>query len=754
MDKYVKVKKSDLESIANVFRMRMGTSSRITFPGGFREAAGWLPSNYPQLNAPELILDDGVYKVIDEINSGFTEHYLLIAKNQRTGSEEIITINMSTSREVVINDEMLDKLLLENGIIYELSVTAWAAEFKTSDKSNKALCTAYSATVNVSNGNYDCSFNRIYSNRAGWSFKIIPNTNYLCPEKIKITMGGAEISSYVWNQTTGEVILLSIPTGNINITVECVAKELFAYAMLSDGTYEVSLADGVVPEEPLVIPSEHEGITVTAIGEFKTNSIVPKITIPSSIRIFNKLFSGYDALTEIELLGDCGWKCTCADGTHLNINPSMISMDDLVSYFKRDDLVLIEARPIYSITVKVVNGTHDNMISWILGESEDVVFSVTPSLGYKIPYISETYWELNGSLVTIKASSIPKSSTNGIINIVIPMEHEHFSFSQQYSSAWISGRDADTIPEELLIPSYHDFGSGPTAVSYIMSNGFENFDRIKKIDFVSPSNIISLGFNALAGCSNLTKINLPNSLEKIGSNAFRNDNSLETILIPESVKYCEANAFLGCPNMCIYLQSSSIPDDWNENFNPDMLKVVCGYSSPYPLAVFIDNGNIEGSLPTTIAYDEKVEFRITPDPNRGYPAESSLIVFGCEYTYNKSRGTVVLYKPHGSVSVEIVCPEAEYSFNVVVSTDFEYRQPVAIIKTMYSNTIRPSENKIISVLPTVLPNKSEQYILGAYVSNAEVTKISEDGLVQKFKVYNATGNVTMYIKGHRLLLWE
>lgn len=760
MDEYVKVKRTDLESIATAFRLKMGTTEKITFPGGFREAAGWLPSSFSQLKSPELVLnDDGTYKIVDDDNGDFSEHYLLIAKNTSAGSEEIMTINKPESGEIVISQEMLDSLISESGVEYELSVTAWATDFRTSEASNAESCAAYGIKLMISGGSCQCSYERLYSNRTGYTFTVAPNKNYSCPAVVKVTYGGTEITGYSWDQTKGILTLNQAPTGTVEIVVVCPMLELYAYTLLSDGTYEVRLADGVDPEEPLTLPSVYNGKAVTQVGDFGYNQHVEKITIPSSIRAINMLFSGYSALSEVILEGSHGWLCTIGTDVY-KMNPGVMTAYEITAFLKRSDVTRMEARPIFAVNTRVYNGTHNNTATWILGGCDDTVFTVTANENYALSSASGLYWSLSGSKVLIEGSKIPVDSANGNIDILIDFVHEYLDFAEQYSSAWVKGRDAASIPAEILIPTRHTSNGKELAVGYINSKGFQGFEGISKVDFSTPSSIVALGSYALAGCTALSKINLPQGLVRIAQNAFEGDTSMQTILIPESVKYCEENAFLGCDNLYIYLAASTVPSTWNENYNPDNLKVITGYKEPYKITASITNGSFGTEIPETIGYDETVDLLIVPDEGNGYPVRDLegkyFSVTGCEYIYNATTGVLTLFKPHGEVVIEMHCIEY-YNFEINVDETVVHnglnavRYPVALVAGIYSSTISSAEARVIKVRASTVPtDTSRTYSLAIGVTNAERSPLSDKDALgyQTFTVFNATGDVVINIKGY------
>lgn len=73
--------------------------------------------------------------------------------------------------------------------------------------------------------------------------------------------------------------------------------------------------------------------------------------------------------------------------------------------------------------------------------------------------------------------------------------------------------------------------------------------------------------------SNLEHIELPDKLFTIDNRAFAKT-KLKKIFIPKSVKIVEENIFEGVENLVIYLESSSVPDTWNKNWNIENHQVI------------------------------------------------------------------------------------------------------------------------------------------------------------------------------------
>ena len=74
----------------------------------------------------------------------------------------------------------------------------------------------------------------------------------------------------------------------------------------------------------------------------------------------------------------------------------------------------------------------------------------------------------------------------------------------------------------------------------------------------------------LAGCTNLSTINIPNTITSIGKYAFSNCINVSTINIPKSVTTIETFAFVGWQTgqiiNCEILYTEG-PDTWDEKWN-------------------------------------------------------------------------------------------------------------------------------------------------------------------------------------------
>ena len=101
--------------------------------------------------------------------------------------------------------------------------------------------------------------------------------------------------------------------------------------------------------------------------------------------------------------------------------------------------------------------------------------------------------------------------------------------------------------------------------------------------------VVRIGDNAFEGCTRLTSITIPNSIEGIGSYAFKGCTGLTSISIPKSVEYFGVNPFAECSNL-----SSITVDPENPYYD----------SRNYCNAIIDDNNNLIAGCKNTTIPDE------------------------------------------------------------------------------------------------------------------------------------------------------
>lgn len=84
-----------------------------------------------------------------------------------------------------------------------------------------------------------------------------------------------------------------------------------------------------------------------------------------------------------------------------------------------------------------------------------------------------------------------------------------------------------------------------TGIERVISNLFSSCTNLEKIDI--PDSVTEIDSMAFWCCSNLKEVNLSNNLKTVGSNSFKNCTSLTSINLPESLTTLEIEAFVNAP---------------------------------------------------------------------------------------------------------------------------------------------------------------------------------------------------------------
>lgn len=102
---------------------------------------------------------------------------------------------------------------------------------------------------------------------------------------------------------------------------------------------------------------------------------------------------------------------------------------------------------------------------------------------------------------------------------------------------WCSNLESTTIPKNW------------TTIEESRWHGGHIWEGTKITKIVVPEGVVKLPDYAFDGCSTLTDISLPSTLEVVGTGAFVNCSSLSTITLPDSVHTINASAFESCTGL-------------------------------------------------------------------------------------------------------------------------------------------------------------------------------------------------------------
>lgn len=107
-----------------------------------------------------------------------------------------------------------------------------------------------------------------------------------------------------------------------------------------------------------------------------------------------------------------------------------------------------------------------------------------------------------------------------------------------------------TIPTTVDVSTYSMYGERykeKYVVNAIADEAFRGCTGLTSI--VLPNTIESIGKNAFYGCTGLTSVNIPSCVRTINESAFANCTSLTTIALPSSVNSLGWNVFYGCSGL-------------------------------------------------------------------------------------------------------------------------------------------------------------------------------------------------------------
>jgi len=381
-------------------------------------------------------------------------------------------------------------------------------------------------------------------------------------------------------------------------------------------------------EKVVEIPTKLQNYTVIAIGmdAFKNNPYIERIIVPNTVTTLEEYaFANVPNLKEVVL-----HSTITSYGANLFAGNSKLETITLFSHFNQELKYLFE-------------DNIDNIPSTLK----------TIKYVYSGGLIDATMWKnriANHEITLIldeSFTSIPDETFKDatyLTSIVLPNTIIYIGEAAFANS----GLRTINLPDSITIISANTFKDCrflttiiiPTSVTTIGEYAFANCTDVTAI--YMDDSVMTIGEGAFAGCVNVEELRLSRVLESIGAKAFSglykieeifipyfvteiksetfaNWTSLRSITISSNVTTIEADAFKGVTNVTFYVEHTSQPEGWEENWydatnNLIVWGVTLSYDKTYVVSFTKTNDTPVGVInPTRVGftfvgwYDETTE---------------------------------------------------------------------------------------------------------------------------------------------------
>ncbi len=344
-------------------------------------------------------------------------------------------------------------------------------------------------------------------------------------------------------------------TGAYTVVFIKPASEGLEFTLSSDGTSYSVTGIGTCTDTDIIIPSTHEGLPVTAIGEkaFYNLKTITSVEIPYGVTsIGDRAFYDCTGLTSIEIpdsviiIGSYAFEY-CNGLTSIEIPDSVTSISSY-AFWSCIGLTSIEIPD--SVTSMGVNA---------FGSCTGIA-SITVAFG-------NTVYHSDGNCLI---ETVSGKLISGCKNSIIPTDGSVTSIGS-YAFRYCTGLTSIEIPDSVTHIGIYAFSlcTGltsieiPDSVTSIGESAFSYCTGLTSVEI--PGSVTSIGEYAFSGCTGLTSVEIPNSVTRIGFEAFGSCTGIASITVARrnTVYHSDGNCLIITSNRRLILgcKNSIIPTD-------------------------------------------------------------------------------------------------------------------------------------------------------------------------------------------------
>jgi len=450
----------------------------------------------------------------------------------------------------------------------------------------------FTATVSLKDviENNNISFNYAYQNYdyLSESFSILVQGVETGKNVVtyKIKMG---VESFAKNAGFKGALFWDLKTPEIEDEATQMSVDSLNFTDKSDGTYSATFNGGEIKDNTLVIPNEINGVKITSVGLVRNLPRGATIVISEGITsIENKAFYGSQA-SNIELpdslegIEDDAFNSSRIET--ITIPKSLTDIGQNVFNFSAIvEIIIDDENTVFSIMENclVKNST---VLIWAIADESKIANGITEI--FSNAFVSRKFKSIH------IPSSVTKIYDGNFFSDTPNLESITADEGGTYKAegnCLIEGTTLIAGCKNSVIPDY---------ITKIGSDAFRGCSQLTSINL--PSSVETIELYAFIGCSSLTSISLPPKLKRINAYTFSGCKALTTLTITENIEQVYSHSFANCTSLTeVYILSSDVhisenvfqnvtatiycvapskPESWAENWAPNATEIIWGYNN-------------------------------------------------------------------------------------------------------------------------------------------------------------------------------